>query len=72
MTLWMYLVDPKDHILNVLCHNLYFWLKYKGNLKKKVAKLGTLTQVRCPSPETWDTTLMVNHCFVLMSSKLGG
>ena len=29
MTLWMYLVDPKDHILKVSCYYLYFWLKYK-------------------------------------------
>ena len=28
MTLWIYLVDPKDHILKGLCH-LYFWLSYK-------------------------------------------
>ena len=27
--LWMYLVDPRDHILKVLCHYLDFWLKYK-------------------------------------------
>ena len=24
----MTLVDPKDHILKVSCHYLYFWLKY--------------------------------------------
>ena len=29
MTLWMYLVDPKNHILKVSCHYLYFRLKYK-------------------------------------------
>ena len=28
MTLWMYLVDPKDHILKVSCPYLHFWLKY--------------------------------------------
>ena len=26
----MYLVDPKDHILKVSCHYLYFWLRYRG------------------------------------------
>ena len=30
MTSWMTLVDPKDHILKVLCHYLYFWLRYMG------------------------------------------
>ena len=25
----MTLGDPKDHILKVLCHYLYFWLRYK-------------------------------------------
>ena len=29
LTLWMYLVDPKDHILKILCHYLNFWLSYK-------------------------------------------
>ena len=32
MTTWMTLVDPKDHILKVLCHYLYFWLRYKDLL----------------------------------------
>ena len=26
----MYLVYTKDHILKVLCHYLYFWLRYMG------------------------------------------
>ena len=34
MMLWMYLVDPKDHILKVSCHYLYFWLSYSGSLIK--------------------------------------
>ena len=34
MMLWMYLVDPKDHILKVSCHYLYFWLTYSGFLIK--------------------------------------
>ena len=29
LTSWMYLVDPKNHILNVLCHYLYFWPRYR-------------------------------------------
>ena len=28
----MTLVDPKDHILKVSCHYLYFWLRYKDLL----------------------------------------
>ena len=32
MTTWMTLVDPKDHILKVSCHYLYFWLRYKDLL----------------------------------------
>ena len=31
-TTWMTLVDPKDHILKVSCHYLYFWLRYKDLL----------------------------------------
>ena len=27
----MYWVDPKDHILKVLCHYLYYWLRYRIN-----------------------------------------
>ena len=30
MTSWMTLVNPKDLILKVLCHYLYFWLRYMG------------------------------------------
>jgi hypothetical protein len=33
MTLWMTLVDPKDHILKVSCHYLYSWLRYMGDIK---------------------------------------
>ena len=33
LTSWMTLVDPKDHILKVSCHYLYFWLRYKGVTK---------------------------------------
>ena len=29
MTFLMYCVDPKDHILKVSCHYLYFWLRYE-------------------------------------------
>ena len=32
MTVWMYLLDPKDHFLKVLCYYLKFWQKYKGVL----------------------------------------
>ena len=34
MVLWMYLVDPQNHILKVLCHNLEFRLSYSGSLNK--------------------------------------
>ena len=34
MMLWMYLLDPQNHILKVLCHNLEFWLSYSGSLNK--------------------------------------
>ena len=33
MTSWMTLVDPKNHILKISCHYLYFWLRYKRNTK---------------------------------------
>ena len=29
MMSWITLVDTKDHSLKVLCHYLYFWLRYK-------------------------------------------
>ena len=32
--LWMYLLDPQNHILKVLCHNMEFWLSYSGSLNK--------------------------------------
>ena len=32
--LWMYLVDPQNHILKVLCHNVEFGLSYSGSLNK--------------------------------------
>ena len=32
--LWIYLVDPKDHILKVLCCYLYCLLSYNGFLIK--------------------------------------
>ena len=36
MIFLMYWEDPKDHILKVSCHYLYFWLKYKGLYSKWV------------------------------------
>ena len=32
LTPWMTLGDPKDHILKVSCHYLYFWRRYKDLL----------------------------------------
>ena len=34
MMSWMTFIDPKDHILKVLCHYLYFWLRYKRDTKR--------------------------------------
>ena len=31
----MYLVDPKDHILKVLCQYLYYWLRYRVNKENR-------------------------------------
>ena len=35
MTLLMYWVDPKDHMLKILCQYLYFWLRYRLNKEKR-------------------------------------
>ena len=35
MTLWMYLVDPKDHILKVSCQHLYYLLRYRLNKENR-------------------------------------
>ena len=35
MRLWMYLVDPKDHILKVLCKYIYYWLRYRQNKENR-------------------------------------
>ena len=40
MKLWMYLVDPKNHILNVLCHYLDFWLVTKISHTHKLMHTG--------------------------------
>ena len=31
MTVLMYWVDPKDFMLKVLCHYIYYWLRYRVN-----------------------------------------
>ena len=31
MRVLMYWVDPKDHMLKVLCHYIYYWLRYRVN-----------------------------------------
>ena len=31
----MYWVDPKDHILKVLCQYLYYWLRYRLNKENR-------------------------------------
>ena len=31
MTFLMYWVDPKDHMLKILCQYLYYWLRYRLN-----------------------------------------
>ena len=30
MTIWMYWIDPKEHILKVSCQYLQYWLRYRG------------------------------------------
>ena len=35
MTLLMYWVDPKVHILKVLCQYLYYWLRYRLNKENR-------------------------------------
>ena len=34
LTLWIFLVNPKNHITKILFHYLYFWLKYNMILTK--------------------------------------
>ena len=45
----MYWVDPKDHILKVLCQYLYYWLRYRLNKENRpiviMATHQKLTQV---------------------------
>ena len=31
MMVMIYWVDPKDHMLKVLCHYIYYWLRYRVN-----------------------------------------
>ena len=31
----MYWVDPKDHMLKVLCQYIYYWLRYRVNQEKR-------------------------------------
>ena len=35
MTVLMYWVDPKDHMLKVLCHYIYYWLRYRLNKENR-------------------------------------
>ena len=35
MTFLMYWIDPKDHILNVLCQYIYYWLRYRQNKENR-------------------------------------
>ena len=30
MTIFMYWIDPKEHILKVSCQYLYYWPRYRG------------------------------------------
>ena len=49
MTLWMYLVDPEDHIMKVLCHYLYVWRRYKDVTKLSGYDPWGLTSTSMPS-----------------------
>ena len=31
----MYWVDPKDHIMKVLCQYIYYWLRYRPNKENR-------------------------------------
>ena len=31
----MYLIDPKDHMLRVLCQYLCYWLRYRLNIENR-------------------------------------
>ena len=35
MMVVMYWVDPKEHMLKVLCHYLYYWLRYRVNKENR-------------------------------------
>ena len=35
MRVLMYWVDPKDHMLKVLCHYIYYWLRYRVNQENR-------------------------------------
>ena len=35
MRVLMYWVDPKDHMLKVLCQYIYYWLRYRVNQEKR-------------------------------------
>ena len=35
MMVVMYWVDPKDHMLKVLCQYLYYWLRYRLNKENR-------------------------------------
>ena len=35
MMFLMYWVDPKDHMLKVLCQYLYYWLRYRLNKENR-------------------------------------
>ena len=35
MTFLMKWVDPKDHMLKILCQYLYYWLRYRLNKEKR-------------------------------------
>ena len=59
MMLWMYLLDPQNHILKVLCHNLEFWLSYSGSLNK------LLTSERREERERGDFSGCLAKCYGL-------
>ena len=35
MRVLMYWVDPKDHMLKVLCQYIYYWLRYRLNKENR-------------------------------------
>ena len=56
--LQMYLIDPKNHILKVLCQYLYYWLRYRLNKENRPIVIMPTTQNLPKYPKSSMTFLM--------------